>query len=271
MRPRLPRASTGTHRIALAATSFFVVALLAIGVSAVIRVSSGTAAKSTEEGPQPAAVRQDALTAEPEVRPEQAPAIADEVVRLRKSQSVEPRVTSGRNRIAGEASLQPDLYASAFVKELLTQSYETPRDELLGWVQAESAMTNEPRIVGLIPSELRSKWAVFSVSEGATPPVPTSAGWTSLGLRRARTTVQVHRVVEPVPWSTAVAAGEISDPGVTAREVTALVTLNTADAGVEHKVVTSVALTLNLEGPPVLPTWRFVGAVTYDAVLVSRS
>ena len=78
-------------------------------------------------------------------------------------------------------------------------------------------------------------------------------------------------MVEPVPWSTAVAAGEISDSGVTARQVTALVTLHTTEAGIDNKIVTSVALTLNIEGPPALPQWRFVGAITYDAVLAGRS
>jgi hypothetical protein len=78
-------------------------------------------------------------------------------------------------------------------------------------------------------------------------------------------------VIEPIPWSTAVAAGEISDPGVTAREVTALVTLHTTEGGIDHRTVTSVALTLNLEGPPALSNWGFVGAVTYDAIPVSRS
>jgi hypothetical protein len=120
--------------------------------------------------------------------------------------------------------------------------------------------------------QVRPKWAVFSVtSDDSTSPVPTLADWTFLGLRQGRTTVQIQRVIGPVPWSTAVAAGEISDPGVTAREVSALVTLHTTEAGIERKVVTSVALTLNLEGPPARSTWGFVGAVRDDAILVSRS
>ena len=50
--------------------------------------------------------------------------------------------------------------------------------------------------------------------------------------------------------------------------MTALVTLHSTEAGIEQKIVTSVALTLNLEGPPARPNWGFVGAITYDAVLV---
>ena len=268
MRPNLMVATTRPQQIAVAATIFVVVAiLLTLGAAAVIRMSSGTAANPAGSS-QPSQVRDHARAVEPQVPPVQAKAVADEVDQLRNSAPVAPRISSSRNRIAGETSLQPDLYASAFVKELLTQNYGTPRDDLLSWVQAESARTKEPRVVGLIPSELRSKWAVFSVSSGPTPPVPTNPSWTSLGLRQGRTTVEIQRVVEPVPWSTAVAAGDISDPGVTAREVTALVTLHSAEAGLERKIVTSVALTLNLEGPPALPRWGFVGAITYDAVLV---
>lgn len=145
-----------------------VATLLTFGVAAVIRMSSGTAAKPAG-GSQPSQVGDQARAVEPQVPPGQAKAVADEVDQLRNSQPVAPRISSSRNRIAGEASLHPDLYASAFVKELLTQNYGTPRDDLLSWVQEESAQRNEPRVVGLIPSELRSKWAVFSVSSGPTP------------------------------------------------------------------------------------------------------
>jgi len=264
-------ATTRPRQIAVAVVVFVILAmLLTLGVAAVIRMSGGPVAKHAGSS-QPSPVRDDARDVDPQVTPEQASAVANEVARLRNSQSVAPRISSIRNRIAGEASQQPDLYAAAFVKDLLTQSYATPRDDLLSWVQAESAMTTEPTVIGLIPAEQRSKWAAFSVSQGSTQPVPTAADWTSLGLRQGRTTVQIQRVIEPVPWSTAIAAGEISDPGVTAREVTALVTLHTTEAGIGHKTVTSVALTLNLEGPPALANWGFVGAVTYDAVPVSRS
>jgi hypothetical protein len=264
-------ATTRPRQIALAATILVVVAtLLTLGIAAIIRMSSGPTTRPGDSS-QSSQLRNNARAIEPPVSPEQATAVANEVDRLRNSQPVQPRISEGRSRIAGEASLQPDLYATAFVKELLTQNYVTPRGDVLSWVQTESALTSEPRVVGLTPPELRSKWAVFSVSEGPTPTVPTIADWSSLGLRHGRTTVEILRVVEPVPWSTAVAAGVISDPGVTAREVTALVTLHTIEAGINKKIVTSVALTLNLEGPPARPNWAFVGAVTYDAVLVSRS
>jgi hypothetical protein len=269
MRPHPMVATTRPRQIAVGAIVFVVLAaLLTVGFTAVIRGSGGPATK-TASSAQPSPAGDYARAADPQLPPEQSAGVADEVNRLQNSQVVPARISSSRTRIADQPSLQPDLYAAAFVKELLTQDYATPRDDLLGWVQAESAMSTEPRVVGLIPAELRSRWAVFSVSEGPTSPVPTMADWTSLGLRHGRTTVQIQRVTEPVPWSTAVAAGEITDPGVTARDVTALVTLFTTEAGIEQKTVTSVALSLNLEGPPARANWGFVGAVTYDAVPVS--
>jgi hypothetical protein len=271
MRPHPILATTRPRRIAVFATVLVILAaLLPLGVTALIRMSSDPATKPPNSS-QPSPVSKDAGAHDAQVPPEQAAAVADEVTRLRNTAPVAPHPPSNRNHIAGEADQQPDLYAAAFVKELLTQNYATPRDDLLRWVQAESALTTEPKVVGLIPTEQRPKWAAFSVSEGSTPPVPSTADWTSLGLRRGHTTVKIQRVIEPVPWSTAVAAGEISDAGVTAREVTALVTLHTTEAGIDHEFVTSVALTLNLEGPPTLANWGFVGAVTYDAVPVSRS
>lgn len=153
---------------------------------------------------------------------------------------------------------------------LLTQDYRASRDELLAWVQAESSHTNEPLVIGLVPEELRDRWAVFTVTDEATGPVvPAAADWNRLAVLQGRTTVEVQRVTQPLAWSSAVSAGRITDPGITGREVTALVTRHTIEAGTPRQSVTSVAVTLNLEGPPTRPDWRFVGVVTYDAIPVS--
>jgi hypothetical protein len=271
MQPHPLVVSTRPRKIAVSAIVLVVlVALLTLSVVSVVRLSNGAASK-TARSPARSQARNNALRVDPQVPSEQAGAVADEVSRLRTSQPVVPAVSSSHHLISGEASLQPDLFAAAFVKALLTQDYATPRSDLLSWVQAESARTTEPTIVGLIPTQLRPKWAVFSVANGSTPPVPATAEWTALGLRQGQTSVQIQRVTEPVSWSTAVAAGEINDPWITAREVTALVTLHTNESGIGQTTVTSVALTLNLEGPPAQSNWGFVGAITYDAVPVSRS
>ena len=47
------------------------------------------------------------------------------------------------------------------MRQLLTQDYRTGRDELLAWVQSESAQSTEPLVVGLTPVELRGKLALM--------------------------------------------------------------------------------------------------------------
>ena len=64
-------------------------------------------------------------------------------------------------------------------------------------------------------------------------------------------------------------SGRIKDAVFTGREVTALVTLHTLMDGRAKASVVSVALTLNLEGPPVRPDWGFVTAVTYTQIPVT--
>ncbi len=77
-------------------------------------------------------------------------------------------------RISGETATQPDLYAAEFVRRLLTQRYDQPRAAHLAWVQAESAPTTEPLVVGLVPERLRDRLAVYSVTTGypTDAPVP---------------------------------------------------------------------------------------------------
>lgn len=175
--------------------------------------------------------------------------------------------------IAGEATTQPDLYAAEFVRRLLTQDYDTPRGAHLAWVQAESTPTSDPLVVGLVPADLRDRFAVYSVTDTSDgpAPVPTEAQWVALAAAHASTTVRIDRVVEPTAWANAVRAGRITDPGTTARLVAATVTRHTTTAGHERTETFSVALSLNLEGPPSRADWRFVTAVTYTAIPMGGS
>ena len=80
-----------------------------------------------------------------------------------------PERTSPQYPAVGDpARQQADLYAAAFVKELLTQDYRSSRDELLAWVQSESARCQEPSVVGLTPPDLRNKLAVASLVDAST-------------------------------------------------------------------------------------------------------
>ncbi|KRF26505.1 hypothetical protein ASG95_20245 [Phycicoccus sp. Soil803] len=172
-------------------------------------------------------------------------------------------------RITGITARQPDLYAAEFVRRLLTRDYTRPREEQLRWVQAESATTTEPLVIGLVPDHLRDRFAIWSVT-GATDgpaPVPPPPEWARLGAVRAVDTATVERVQEPTAWIGAVQAGRITDPGITARQVSATVTRRT---GATTQTF-SVSASLNLEGPPVRPTWGVVAVITYTAIPVSTS
>ena len=173
--------------------------------------------------------------------------------------------------IAGEVAQQPDLYAAEFVRRLLSQDFRTPRSAHLRWVQAESAVTREPLVVGLIPPELRDRYAVFSVTDAADAPapIPTDTEWEALSLQHGYTTVTIERVEEPFAWTNAVASGRISDPGITGRDVTATVVRHTTVDGERRTATFSVAVSINLEGPPTRSTWGFVAVISYTAIQVS--
>lgn len=212
--------------------------------------------------------QRDDATAPPGIRKGQLEA---EVARLRAA----PEVSTGspRPKIVGDAKTQPDLYAAEFTRRLLTQDYRTPRQTLLSWVQGESAPTQEPLVVGLVPPELRDRWAVFTVTDttdGPTP-IPTSGEWARLADQAGTSTVRIQRVTEPMAWTNAVESGQITDPGITARIISAEITLTTVVDGRTRRAVTSVELGLEFEGPPTRRQWGFVGAVTYTAIAVGSS
>lgn len=192
---------------------------------------------------------------------------AAQIARIR---ALDPIVSSpGTGKITGEATNQPDLYAAEFVRWLLTQDYRQPRKDLLKWVQAESATTTEPLVIGKVPPELRDRLALFSVTDAADAPapIPTAAQWDGLHTQGAYTTVEINRVEEPFSWTNAVASGRITDPGVTARQVTATVTQYTA-RNARPPAAFSVSVLLNLEGPPTRRDWGFVAVLSYTAIQV---
>ena len=138
-------------------------------------------------------------------------------------------------------------------------------------MQAESTQTLEPLVVGLVPTELRDRYALFSVTDAtdSPAPVPSEQEWQGLGLQHAYTTVSIDRVEEPLAWTNAVASGRITDPGITGRDVSATVVRHITVDGKPGTTTFSVALSLNLEGPPTRERWGFVAAISYTAIQVS--
>ena len=187
-----------------------------------------------------------------------------------------PPVTAATSRrhppIPAELRGQAALYARSFATELLTQDYRTPRVELLSWIQSESTPSSEPRVVGLVPPALRPRFAIYSLTaalDGSPTPVPSEAEWTAWSRVAGYTTVAVQQVTEPAAWSQAVAAGEITDPGVTAQDVDALVTTHWLHNGRQASATHSLSISLTLEGPPSRSDYGFVCAVTYHSVAVN--
>jgi hypothetical protein len=205
----------------------------------------------------------------PSLNPSQSSAVERGIADLTAFPAVTPSTSTRYPAISAGRKTQPDLYAAAFAAQLLTQDYRAPRGELLRWIQSEAALTSEPTIVALIPPELRGKFAVYSAvaSVDGNPVVPQPA-WDSLARKAAYTTVTVRRVIEPLYWSQAVADGRLTDQGVTQREVDADVTLHSLELGKRRTSVSSVALTINLEGPPSRGGYGFVSVDNYITVKV---
>ena len=249
-----------------------IAATLAVGVVGVVLSRSEAPAARSASPATPASESPSLATTSPApAQARRADPVVSDIDRLRAVSQVLPGTPEPR--ITGDVTQQPDLYAAEFVRRLLTQDYRASRDEHIAWVQGESAQTTEPLVVGLVPKELRGRLAVFSVTDSAAQPapIPNANEWVALGVQNAYTTVRVQRVEEPMAWSTAVSSGRISDPGVTGREVAASVTLHYEKQGRPVTATSSVALTLNLQGPPTRGTWGFVTAVTYSSLPTSAS
>jgi len=192
--------------------------------------------------------------------------VAADLDRLRGAPVVQPATSSRYPAIPMSERSQPDLYARAFVTELLTQDYRTSRGDLLSWVQSESTPTTEQLVVGLVPDELRSKLGVWTVTEstdGSQVPIPSDAEWRAWGARGASISVEILRVAEPTAWTDAVSTGRITDAGVTARDVDAVVTTHWIDGGRAMTAKRSVFISLTLEGPPARSSYGYVSTVTY--------
>jgi hypothetical protein len=232
--------------------------------------SPTTAGRSAVEGSGPTPATTPLPSGPSPLTSEQQSELEQSIGRMRLVAPVNAAASPQYPAVSAEARRQPDLYAAAFVRQLLTQDYRVSRDVLLAWVQSESAQSTDPLVVGLTPVDLRSRMAVASIQDGGTgpSPMPSRREWADFARRHGHTTARIQRVTQPVSWARAVADGSITDPGVTARQVDAEVTLRAVDHGEPAAVRYSVALVVNLEGPPVRDGYGFVAAITYNVVRV---
>ena len=136
-------------------------ALIAVAVIVNDHASPTSAGLSGAKGASPTVVT---TSSPPEARSltsEQGAELQQSISRMRAVTPVSAATSSQYPAVSAEARQQPDLYAAAFVRQLLTQDYRTGRDQLLAWVQSESAQSTEPLVVGLTPVELRGKLALM--------------------------------------------------------------------------------------------------------------
>jgi len=258
----------GRRLVAVAGGAVAVLLLLVVGSAAVLRASGRNAetdrtASVGTAGNKPATTESSAPA--PGVSGT-ASALASDLNSLRVAPAVQPAVSHNYPAIPTTDRAQADVYARAFVTELFTQDYRTNRSDLLRWVQSETVPTSEPLVIGLVPSDLQPKlgvWSVSSASDGSPTPIPGADEWQAWTAKQASTTVQIRRVSEPTSWSEAVSAGRIADPGVTARDVDAVLTTRWVDNGQTRTSKRSVFLSLTLEGPPARRGFGYVNCVAY--------
>ena len=252
------------------ATALTLLAVVVVAVIVTGQRSPTSVGHLTVKGASPTAATTPSPSGPGSLAAEQQSELEQSINRMRAVHSVGPATSARYAAVSAQARQQPDLYAAAFAGQLLTQDYRTDREQLLAWVQSESAQSTDPLVVGLTPVDLRGRMAVASIQDGVNGPgpVPSQGDWADLAGRQGHTTVQIQRVIEPVPWASAVANGQITDPGVTARQVDADVNLQTTDGGKVTAEHFSVALVVNLEGPPVRSEYGFVTAITYNVAAV---
>jgi hypothetical protein len=206
---------SGRTKWALGATALVLLALVAVAVIVTGHTPPTSAGHPAVKRPSPTGAKALSPSGPGLLASEEHSELEESINRMRAVPPVPP-ATSGRYAaVSAQARQQPDLYAAAFVRQLLTQDYRTDREQLLAWVQAESAQSTDPLVVGLTPVELRGRMAVASVQDGVNgpAPVPSHSHWADLAARQGHTTVQIQRVIEPLNWASAVAGGQITEPG----------------------------------------------------------
>jgi hypothetical protein len=271
VRDHLATAGPG-RRLALAALASVLVLLAMVAGSAVVIRSSGhgPTRNGTAASAEPAG---EATTGPASPGTGGQAAVTADLAELTAMTSVTARSSGAYAPVSPTERGQPDLYAAAFVRELLTREYSrSDREDLLAWVQSESAASTEPLVVGLVPAALRSRlavWSATSSADGDPAPIPSAAEWAGWRQRQATSQVQIVRVTEPVAWAAAVTNQKLTDPGIAARDVQATVITKWRDGAGTRTSTASVTVSLNLEGPPSQAGYGVVDIAGYAAVAVS--
>ncbi len=178
---------------------------------------------------------------------------AQERAMLDAAPDVAPATTALLPPIPAADRTQPDLYARAFFTALFTHPWaKVTRHQMLAWVQAQQAAS--PFITGGTTAQLNRL-----LVESATDPawnnsgyavLPDDAGWAQAVAGRAGVRLAHLICMIPPQWEAAISDGDITDPGLTERLVSADLTMTWTDSGHRKTQQFSFALSLLLEGPP---------------------
>jgi len=157
---------------ALGATVLVMLALAAVAVIVTGHTSPTSAGHFAVEGSSPTVATTPSPSGPGSLASEQQAELEQSIERMRAVPPVQPATSGHYAAVSAEAQQQPDLYAAAFVRQLMTQDYRTDREQVLAWVQSESAQSTDPLVVGLTPVDLRARMAVASVQDGVNGPAP---------------------------------------------------------------------------------------------------
>ena len=118
------------------AVGAMVLVLLALIVGAVIVTGHGaptSVGHLTVKGPIPRSATTPSPSGRGSLAAEQKSELEQSINRIRAVHPVGPAASARYAAVSAEARQQPDLYAAAFVSQLLTQDYRTDREQLLAW------------------------------------------------------------------------------------------------------------------------------------------
>ena len=196
--------------------------MLALVVVAVIvngHSSPTSVGRPTIEGSNPTATTTQSPSGPRSLTSDQQLQLEQSIGRMRDVVPVQAATSPRYPAVSSEARQQPDLYAAAFVRELLTQDYRTSRDQLLAWVQSESAQSTEPLVVGLTPWNCAERWPSRRCRTASTAPRQcqakvTGRNWLDTrGIRRSRFNASASRFPGQVPSPTRRSPTRESPPG----------------------------------------------------------
>jgi hypothetical protein len=140
-----------------------------------------------------------------------------------------------------------DVYAAAVASALWNINYAaTSRDSVVAFWRAQLA----PTLPAGTPAGTTLTEAQDAAMSTISDYLPGDATWSTLAGDHTVSSFTATGFSEPPSWVAAVAAGEIADPGLTARTVIGVQKLIYASGGVTHTLTQTQQVTVAMLCPP---------------------